>query len=161
MTTFLKIVSISSLILSFSFYNNPIKPIKPNNSNTATTFQDTLDWKFLSDVKYESRKHPVYGEIDARIVGEKIKKYKNKTIIIKGFILPIDTKTYAISKSAFASCFFCGKSGPETVIELKFKKKSISRIKTDTYLTIKGKFNYNETEVDKFIYSLDQVEIIK
>jgi len=73
--------------------------------------------------------------------------------------VPIDSKNYALSKNVFASCFFCGKSGPETIAGLKFKGK-LPKLKTDTYLTIKGTFKVNETDVDNWIYNIENAEIV-
>lgn len=68
-------------------------------------------------------------------------------------MIPWDIKKgiYALSKSNFASCFFCGQSGPETVISLKFKTKP-RRYDTDEYLTFKGVFELNDTNFNDFIY---------
>jgi hypothetical protein len=71
----------------------------------------------------------------------------------------IDAKNYALSKNVFASCFFCGKSGPETITGLKFKG-GLPKLKTDTYLTIKGTFKVNETDVDNWIYNIENAEIV-
>lgn len=120
---------------------------------------DTLTWKNLGEIRYMKKKHVEYGMIDFPIVNTKLKKLAKKTVVISGFIVPINNKDYAISKNVFASCFFCGKAGPETIVGLHFKGAT-PKFKTDTYLTLKGVFRYNETNADDWIYNIDQVEIV-
>ncbi len=120
---------------------------------------DTLTCKLLGDIKYVRKKHASYGEVEFPQVNLKLKAYHNKTVYLTGFIVPIDSKNYALSKNVFASCFFCGKSGPETITGLKFKG-ALPKLKTDTYLTIKGTFKVNETDVDNWIYNIENAEIV-
>lgn len=121
---------------------------------------DTLTWKALAEIKYEKRKHPKYGEVQFPIVNDKIKAKGKKKVYISGFIVPIDSKSYAISKNVFAACFFCGKAGPESIVGLKFKGTT-PKLKTDQYVTVEGAFRYNETDADDWIYNLDNVVIVK
>jgi hypothetical protein len=93
-------------------------------------------------------------------VNDNLKKLGNKKVVIKGFIVPIDSKNYAISKNVFASCFFCGKAGPETIAGLKFKG-NLPKLKTDQYVTVQGVFRYNEDNADDWIYNIDDVVIVK
>jgi uncharacterized membrane protein YcgQ (UPF0703/DUF1980 family) len=138
------------------------------NQNEVVTFKsskrfvsaDTLTWKMLGEIKYMKKKHASYGEVDFPMINTKLKKLAKKTIVMSGFIVPIDNKNYALSKNVFASCFFCGKSGPETIMGIKFKGAT-PKLKTDTYLTIKGTFRPNENDVEDWIYNCDNAEIVK
>jgi uncharacterized membrane protein YcgQ (UPF0703/DUF1980 family) len=138
------------------------------NQNEVVTFKsskrfvsaDTLTWKMLGEIKYVKKKHTSYGEVDFPMINTKLKKLAKKTIVMSGFIVPIDNKNYALSKNVFASCFFCGKSGPETIMGIKFKGAT-PKLKTDTYLTIKGTFRPNENDVEDWIYNCDNAEIVK
>jgi uncharacterized membrane protein YcgQ (UPF0703/DUF1980 family) len=146
-------------VFLFSFQNQ--------NEITTNTFSkrvvvaaDTLTWKMLGEIKYMKKKHASYGEVDFPMINTKLKKLAKKTIVMSGFIVPIDNKNYALSKNVFASCFFCGKSGPETIMGIKFKGAT-PKLKTDTYLTIKGTFRPNENDVEDWIYNCDNAEIVK
>lgn len=121
---------------------------------------DTLTWKLLAEIKYEKKKHPKYGEVQFPIVNDKVKAKGKKKVYISGFIVPIDSKSYAISKNVFAACFFCGKAGPESIVGLKFKGAT-PKLKTDQYVTVEGSFRYNETDADDWIYNIDDVVIVK
>ncbi|MCL9770761.1 hypothetical protein NAT47_10050 [Flavobacterium sp. HXWNR69] len=120
---------------------------------------DTLTWKMLGDIKYTRKKHATYGEVEFPQVNMKLKMMQKKTVYMSGFIVPIDNKNYALSKNVFAACFFCGKSGPETIAGIKFKGTT-PKLKTDTYVTLKGTFRYNETDVEDWIYHIENAEII-
>ena len=139
-----------------------------SDSKTTTTksvvetsvANDTLTWKMLGDIKYTRKKHATYGEVEFPQVNMKLKTMQKKTVYMSGFIVPIDNKSYALSKNVFAACFFCGKSGPETIAGIKFKGAT-PKLKTDTYLTIKGTFRPNENDVEDWIYNCDNAEIVK
>lgn len=62
----------------------------------------------------------------------------NKEITITGYLIPMEPKKgiYALSKYPFASCFFCGGAGPETVIQLQLSPQL--NLAVDTFVTIKG-----------------------
>lgn len=145
-------------VFLFSFQNeSEVTTYKSSNKFVAT---DTLTWKLLGEIKYMKKKHASYGEVDFPVINTKLKKLAKKTIVMSGFIVPIDNKNYALSKNVFAACFFCGKSGPETIMGIKFKGAT-PKLKTDTYLTIKGTFRPNENDVEDWIYNCDNAEIVK
>lgn len=121
---------------------------------------DTLTWKVLGEIKYVKKNHPKYGEVQFPVVNDKVKLRGKKKIYISGFIVPIDNKSYALSKNVFAACFFCGKSGPESIVGLNFKGAT-PKLKTDQYVTVEGTFRYNEDDADDWIYNLDNVVIVK
>lgn len=145
-------------ILLFSFQNQT-RTASFSVTNDKLFFADTLSWKLLGEIKFIKKKHATYGEVDFPLVNTKLKKLQKKTIVMSGFIVPIDNKNYALSKNVFASCFFCGKSGPETIMGIKFKGAT-PKLKTDTYLTLKGTFRYNETDVEDWIYHIENAEIV-
>lgn len=144
-------------ISMMSFSDSTTSSVKTTNKSSVAA--DTLTWKMLGDIKYVRKKHATYGEVEFPQVNLKLKSYHNKTVYLTGFIVPIDSKNYALSKNVFAACFFCGKSGPETITGLKFKG-TFPKLKTDTYLTIKGTFKVNETDVDNWIYNIENAEIV-
>ena len=54
------------------------------------------------------------------------KALENKVITIKGFLIPLQEQKkhsyFLLSAFPFDQCFYCGKAGPETVIEVTVKK---------------------------------------
>ena len=142
-------------MMSFSDRTTSIE----KTTNKSSISSDTLTWKMLGDIKYVRKKHATYGEVEFPQVNMKLKTMQKKTVYMSGFIVPIDNKSYALSKNVFAACFFCGKSGPETIAGIKFKGAT-PKLKTDTYVTLKGTFRYNETDVEDWIYHIENAEIV-
>jgi hypothetical protein len=121
--------------------------------------KDTINWKILNQLEYKEQEHEAYGTVMMPVFSKEVKNFDKKRVVIKGYILPVDRKTYALSKNVYAACFFCGKAGPETVMGLTFKE-SPGRIKMDTYATLSGILKINGTDVEDWMYSLTDVEII-
>ena len=144
-------------ISMMSFSDSTTSIVKASTKTSVAA--DTLTWKLLGDIKYVRKKHATYGEVEFPQVNMKLKMMQKKTVYMSGFIVPIDNKSYALSKNVFAACFFCGKSGPETIAGIKFKGAT-PKLKTDTYVTLKGTFRYNETDVEDWIYHIENAEIV-
>ncbi|WP_298119743.1 hypothetical protein [Flavobacterium sp.] len=148
------------LVVAFFFLSFSSSDKSQLDKNFLPLKGDTLTWKQLGEIKYTMKKHPKYGEVQFPIVNDKVKLKGKKKIYISGFIVPIDNKSYALSKNVFAACFFCGKSGPESIVGLNFKGGT-PKLKTDQYVTIEGTFRYNEDDADDWIYNLDNAVIVK
>lgn len=151
------LVALLVAITLFSFNKKEEKISFQNNHNIV--YSDTLTWSLLGKIDFIKKADKLYGEVMFPIINPKLKSMKAKTVVMSGFIIPIDNKNYALSKNVFAACFFCGKSGPETIVGLKFKG-DLPKLKTDQYLTLKGTFRYNENDVEDWIYHIENAEII-
>ncbi len=119
-----------------------------------------IHWDVLGDVTYRKKwNKEMQLDFMYPVFGEKVKKLQGKDLYITGFMIPLDVKDgfYAISLNPYASCFFCGGSGPESVISLKFKRKP-RRYETDEYITIRGTMALNDTNVNDFIYIFKNAE---
>lgn len=121
---------------------------------------DTLSWKLLGEIKFLKKQDKTYGEVQFPLINTKLKQTQKKRIVMSGFIVPIDNKSYALSKNVFASCFFCGKSGPETIMGIKFRGGN-PKLRTDQYVTLEGTFRYNDANVDDWIYHIEDAVIVK
>lgn len=152
---FISIVSLSLLSFKGADFS-----LNKSNNNFKSVFSDTLTWKKLGQIKFVKKQHKDYGLVDYPVISPEIKMRNNKKVIISGFIVPIDNVNYAISKNVFASCFFCGKAGPETIAGLKFKAGKL-KLRTDQFVTIVGTLKINETDVDNWMYNLEDVVIVK
>lgn len=120
-----------------------------------------LTWQVLQDVKYKKKYNKDYDQyFDYPVFGEKLKALDGQKVSIKGYIIPVDVGMYALSKNPYASCFFCGGAGPETITGLTFAKPP-KRYKTDEFLTLHGVLRLNDSDVNKFMYQLFAVEIAK
>lgn len=132
-----------------------------HSSVEKTAVADTLSWKLLGQIKYIKKASADYPEgVMFPVVNPTLKAKNKKPIVMSGFIIPIDNKNYALSKNVFASCFFCGQAGPETIMGIKFKNPNM-KLKTDQYVTIQGTFRYNDSDVDDWIYHVENAVITK
>lgn len=158
MTTFLLICTF------FASANEPPSARMPKVGLTKSIFVatpiDSLNWKLLGMIKFIKKADKEYGEIMYPQVSPLLKQKATKRIAISGFIIPIDNTTFALSKNVFASCFFCGQAGPETIMGIKFKGAT-PKLKTDQYVTLVGTFRINENDVEDWIYHIDNAEIVK
>ncbi|MEZ4839118.1 hypothetical protein [Flavobacterium sp.] len=122
---------------------------------------DTLSWKLLGIIKYIKKPDKDYPDgVMFPIINSDLKSKNKKKIVMSGFIIPIDNVSYALSKNVFASCFFCGQAGPETIMGIKFKGAT-PKLKTDQYVTLEGTFRYNDNDVNDWIYHIENAVIVK
>jgi hypothetical protein len=120
----------------------------------------SVEWKTLADVKFERKYDSVSEEYYwFPIFGEKVKALAGKQITISGFIIPVSIEAglYVLSAYPYASCFFCGGAGPESVIELDFKKNN-KTYKTDQRMTFVGKLQLNADDILRMNYILKNAE---
>ena len=149
---------VAVFFFSFNVKEEKLKVKMNNKYDTELTVADTLTWSLLAKIDYRNKPDKTYGEVMFPIINPKLKAMQGKPIVISGFIIPIDNKNYAISKNVFAACFFCGKSGPETIMGIKFKGET-PKLKTDQYVTMKGTFRYNDSDVEDWIYHIENAVI--
>jgi hypothetical protein len=138
-------------LLSFIF--------KITASASSTLPPDTLTWATLVNLQYKTAAHAEYGMVDLPIFNKEVQRLANKRVAIRGYLVPVDKTTWALSKNTYAACFFCGKAGPETVMGLKFKVDP-GRLKMDANVIIVGKFVLNGDNVEDWMYSLQDAEIV-
>lgn len=149
-------IALLIVVFLFSFDKKDRNITLKNDTNIVLT--DTLTWSLLGKIDYLKKPDKVYGEIMFPVINPKLKSLQGKQVTISGFIIPIDNKNYAISKNVFAACFFCGKSGPETLMGIKFKGE-LPKLKTDQFVTLKGTFRYNDSDVEDWIYHIENAVI--
>lgn len=148
-----------ALLIAVTLFSFNTKENKSTFKKVSTSvYSDTLTWTLLGKIDYLKKPDKLYGEVMFPVINPKLKAMQGKPIVISGFIIPIDNKNYAISKNVFAACFFCGKSGPETIMGIKFKG-DLPKLKTDQYVTLKGTFRYNDNDVEDWIYHVENAVI--
>ena len=74
----------------------------------------------------------------------------------------VEKRLRAILFSAypFSDCFFCGKAGPESVIEV-FAKGDTKIAFDDESITIKGIFYFTSQDPNDVMFTLKEAEIVK
>ncbi|OHX67657.1 hypothetical protein [Flammeovirga pacifica] len=130
---------------------------------TTTTFgQDNSDpWKTLGHVQMKTYMDEMLGfEVSEPIFGGEVEMLDGSFITISGYILPVDSEdgTSILSYMPFASCFFCGNAGPETVMELDVPKV---QSQVNKKVTVRGQLVLNRDDFYSLIYKLKNTELIK
>tara|TARA_R110001592_G_scaffold363221_4_gene681820 strand:+ start:7896 stop:8306 length:411 start_codon:yes stop_codon:yes gene_type:complete len=123
--------------------------------------QKSLRWENLSDVRFDQVYSNDLGEyIMMPTFSDEINALDGQEITIKGHIIPLDvgTNKYVLSANPFASCFFCGNSGPETVMELELLEKHT--FQTDEYKSFTGILRLNTDDVYSLNYILEKARLV-
>lgn len=129
---------------------------------STASAQDNM-WKTLSKITFKKQYDEMLGfKVDVPIFSEDIKKLAGKEIKIKGYIIPVEGykshKEFIFSAFPYSMCFFCGGAGPETVMEV-YAKEPIKY--SAEAVTLKGKLELNDSDVNRLIYTLKDVEMAK
>lgn len=125
--------------------------------------QQPLRWDDLTAVTFKD----VYREDLGTVYPEasfdrSLQKLAGKRVQIPGYLLPLAVggDDYALSSSPFAACFFCGKAGPETVIELHFSKTE-SWFAMDRFLLVEGRLRLNADDPSALYYVLEEAVAVE
>jgi len=65
-----------------------------------------------------------------------------------------DNSFVILSQNPYASCFFCGQSGPETVMEIEVDPSDKTKYELDERATFKGILTFNADDVNHLTYIL-------
>ena len=119
-----------------------------------------ITWEDLGDVTFEEK---YVEELEVNFLyptfGENVKNLEGQEISLKGFLLVMDREEgyYILSKNPFASCFFCGAAGPETIVELNMKSGE-DELVNDEMITIRGTLRLNSDDIYHCNYIFDDAE---
>lgn len=120
-------------------------------------------WKTLAKITFKKEYDELMGfKVDIPVFGKEIQALEGKEITIKGYIIPVEGykshKEFIFSAFPYNMCFFCGGAGPETVMEV-FSKEPVEY--TAEAVTIKGKLELNADDINRLMYSLFDVTLVK
>ncbi len=120
------------------------------------------DWDQLQNIEFA----PTYvAELKTNMMFPKfpksIKDMQGKMVQIEGYVIPFDPsgKQVALSANPYASCYFCGKAGPASVMTVNLSAKKTYR--TDAYKKFKGILRLNDHDINNFYYILENAEQVK
>jgi len=153
-------------VRSFSLANNemlnPPKSIEDYQPNERGIYD--ISWLTLTDVKFEEK----ISEVDSALYlypsfGKIVKSLNGKKVSIKGFIIPVDPTEhfYVLSANPFSACFFCGKAGPESIMELELRADPSRGYEMDQFSTFEGVFVLNGTDVEHCNYILKDAILVE
>jgi hypothetical protein len=121
-----------------------------------------VTWETLRDVTFKKK----WSAEESMFIlyptfGQKVAGLKDKEIILTGYMIPVDVdaNVYVLSANPYSSCFFCGGAGPESVVQIKFKK-STKRFNTDDRITVKGTLKLNADDINELNYILTNCDLV-
>ena len=128
---------------------------------TQALAQIEITWKTLQDVKFKDKyleelddyfSYPIYGESIKKLEGEKLS--------IKGHVIPIDPDLglFVLSQNPYSACFFCGQSGPESVVEFELKP-GYPELETDQVVTLEGRLRLNYNDIYQCYYIFEKAKV--
>ena len=125
-----------------------------------------LTWKMLGITKYEKHfSQQLGGMVDIPTFPKTIENLNDYEVTVKGYIIPLEEigndSLLILSKNPYTTCFFCGQAGPETVMEIRLKKRKNVVFKMDQKITFKGIFKTNADDFDYLNFILEEAEIVK
>lgn len=123
-----------------------------------------LTWRHLAEVDFEERyTEEVETYVPYPVFRPSVQRLSGKKVEIKGYIIPVEEtgeeSIIVLSANPFSSCFFCGMAGPETIMDIKLKKKFKNRFKQDDVLTFRGKLRLNDSDLYYLNYILEEAEL--
>ena len=120
--------------------------------------QNNNTWKTLTKIGWKKEFNEYIGaEVEMPIFSEEVKALNGEEIVIEGFVLPLDLSQgdyLILSMFPYASCFFCGNAGPETVMEVYMKEPKLYA--SDEKVTFKGKLKLNFDDGMHLVYMLQE-----
>lgn len=124
--------------------------------------QTDLTWETLADIEYSYvQNYEANFWYGTPTFSTDVKALEGKEVKIQGYVLPMDVsgEAYVLSAFPFASCFFCGGAGQESVVELRLKDYT-QKFETDQFLSFSGVLKLNTEELE-LNYILDLAEVVE
>ena len=145
--------------------------LKDTTKFDLSYFQKTADgayilpWKLLMGVKFEKKYDGKMAmDVELPIFSDTIKSLNGQKVEVEGFYIPVsetgDDNIVILSAFPFAQCFFCGKAGVESIVDILSPKK-IPQMKLDSKIKFQGKLKLNRDNFDYLIYVLEEAELVE
>ncbi len=121
-------------------------------------------WATLSLVSTTTSFDAAYGiEVKKVKVSPAVKAMQGTELEVDGYIIPLTGKLaqnhFMLSKFSEKMCFFCGKAGPETAMQV-FLAGGKKIPYTDEKIKVKGVLRINENDPSGLLYTLEAAQII-
>lgn len=121
----------------------------------STAYGQDGIWHELAKVEYEKKYNKELNEnINYPIFSPEIQALEGKTVNVTGYVIPLEIGSdyFVLSAFPFASCFFCGAAGPETVIEV-YSTKPL-KLTGDDRITVRGRLELNRSDINHLMFML-------
>lgn len=134
-------------------------------SLSATIFQSKDMWLTLSLVTFKTSYDAEYAmEIKKPKVSIAVEKLDGTEIEIEGYIIPLTGQLsqshFMLSKFPQSTCFFCGKAGPESAMQV-FMKDNVKIKISERKVKVRGTLLVNPKDVNSLLYTMEDGVIIE
>ncbi len=124
-----------------------------------------LPWKVLLRLQMDSSYSDKMGMVvELPVFNDTLKALEGKQVIVEGYYIPAtetkDNQIVILSAFPFAECFYCGKAGIESVIDV-LSVEPLPRMKTDTKTRIRGRFRLNADNFDYLVFVLEESSLVE
>ncbi len=121
-------------------------------------------WGLLMLTETEKQFDPILGmEIDVPNIHPAAKKLNGEQVQLEGFIIPLKGKKnqshFMFSAFPINMCYFCGRAGPESVIEV-FMEDGNTLPFTEKKIWLQGTLQINENDPQSNLYTLNYAKEI-
>lgn len=132
---------------------------------TTLGFAQKSSWATLSLVSTTTSFDAAYGiEVKKVKVSPAVKAMQGTELEVDGYIIPLSGKLaqnhFMLSKFSEKMCFFCGKAGPETAMQV-FLAGGKKIPYTDEKIKVKGILRINENDPSGLLYTLEAAQILE
>ena len=122
-------------------------------------------WTTLGLVTFRTTYNPEYMmETKIPKISGAVEKIDGTIIEVEGYIIPltgqISQSHFMLSKFPQSTCFFCGKAGPETAMQVFMKNNQKVKI-TERKVKVKGTLLVNPKDASSLLYTLENAEIFE
>ncbi len=130
---------------------------EPNREFSARS----LTWEQLSKISFENKLvDSLQQTIPFPIFNDTLRSMEATLVQLSGFIIPIEeigeNDLLVLSANPYASCFFCGKAGVESVVEIHLKDQNNKAYQMDRRISFTGKLKLNNTDPNYLPYILEE-----
>ncbi len=174
-------IGLTFLVISCKETKSTVSATLPQTTDTTSVVNDkpavdisffqkegdhiVLPWKYLMNVTFEDMyKEDLGMEVQLPVFNDTLKVLDGKDVVVEGFYIPVDEtgddKIVILSAFPFAQCFFCGKAGVESIIDILSPKK-LPTLKLDAKIKFKGRLKLNRDNFDYLIYVLEEAELVQ
>lgn len=120
-----------------------------------------LTWAVMQDIRLLKNYYEQAGtEMLAPVFSDTLRRLEGRIVEVEGYVVPVDEegRYVALSATPYASCFFCGKGSPASVMTVNFSTPD-TRFDVDDHHRFRGRLRLNYDQIDEFYYVLDNSQL--
>jgi len=124
-----------------------------------------LPWSYMLNTKLEKAYSDTLGmDVSLPLFSDTLQWLNHKIVTVEGFYIPVDETGDAdivvLSAFPFSQCFFCGKAGVESIIDVMPSEK-LGSIKMDQKIKMRGRLKLNREDFNYLIFMLEDAVLVR